>query len=51
MPLLLSPFGYSTYRGSSGWPASGANLLLRWLHVFAGILWVGQTWLFIGKRP
>jgi len=24
-----------------------ANLLLRWLHVFAGILWVGQTWLFM----
>ncbi len=24
-----------------------ANLLLRWLHVFAGILWIGQTWLFM----
>jgi uncharacterized membrane protein len=23
-----------------------ANLLLRWFHVFAGILWIGQTWLF-----
>jgi len=22
------------------------NLLLRWFHVFAGILWIGQTWLF-----
>jgi uncharacterized membrane protein len=22
------------------------NLLLRWVHVFAGILWIGQTWLF-----
>ena len=22
------------------------NLVLRWFHVFAGILWVGQTWLF-----
>jgi len=24
-----------------------ANLLLRWLHLFAGILWIGQTWLFM----
>jgi uncharacterized membrane protein len=24
-----------------------ANLLLRWLHVFSGILWIGQTWLFM----
>jgi uncharacterized membrane protein len=24
-----------------------ANLLLRWLHVFTGILWIGQTWLFM----
>jgi uncharacterized membrane protein len=24
-----------------------ANLLLRWFHVFAGILWIGQTWLFM----
>ncbi len=24
-----------------------ANLLLRWLHIFAGILWIGQTWLFM----
>jgi uncharacterized membrane protein len=24
-----------------------ANLLLRWLHVFVGILWIGQTWLFM----
>ena len=23
------------------------NLLLRWAHVFAGILWIGQTWLFL----
>lgn len=23
------------------------NLLLRWLHVFVGILWIGQTWLFM----
>jgi len=23
------------------------NLLLRWGHVFAGILWIGQTWLFL----
>lgn len=23
------------------------NLLLRWLHVFLGILWIGQTWLFM----
>jgi uncharacterized membrane protein len=22
------------------------NLLLRWFHVFVGILWIGQTWLF-----
>jgi uncharacterized membrane protein len=22
------------------------NLLLRWVHVFTGILWIGQTWLF-----
>jgi uncharacterized membrane protein len=22
-------------------------LLLRWLHIFAGILWIGQTWLFM----
>jgi uncharacterized membrane protein len=29
-------------------PALGEwlNLLLRWFHVFAGILWIGQTWLF-----
>jgi uncharacterized membrane protein len=24
-----------------------ANLFLRWLHVFSGILWIGQTWLFM----
>jgi uncharacterized membrane protein len=24
-----------------------ANLLLRWLHIFSGILWIGQTWLFM----
>jgi uncharacterized membrane protein len=24
-----------------------ANLLLRWLHVFSAILWIGQTWLFM----
>jgi uncharacterized membrane protein len=24
-----------------------ANLLLRWIHVFAAILWIGQTWLFM----
>jgi uncharacterized membrane protein len=24
-----------------------ANLLLRWLHIFTGILWIGQTWLFM----
>jgi uncharacterized membrane protein len=24
-----------------------ANLLLRWTHVFAAILWIGQTWLFM----
>jgi len=23
------------------------NLLLRWLHLFSGILWIGQTWLFM----
>jgi uncharacterized membrane protein len=23
-----------------------AILLLRWAHIFAGILWIGQTWLF-----
>ena len=23
------------------------NLLLRWLHIFSGILWIGQTWLFM----
>ncbi len=23
------------------------NLLLRWAHVFTGILWIGQTWLFL----
>jgi len=23
------------------------NLLLRWLHLFVGILWIGQTWLFM----
>src|SRR5262245_27510450 len=22
------------------------NLLVRWFHVMAGILWIGQTWLF-----
>lgn len=22
------------------------NLILRWFHVFAGILWIGQTWFF-----
>src|SRR5207302_4980838 len=22
------------------------NLLLRWFHVFAGILWIGSTWYF-----
>ncbi len=22
------------------------NLLLRWFHIFAGILWVGQTFFF-----
>ena len=22
------------------------NLLVRWFHVFAGILWIGQTFLF-----
>ena len=27
--------------------ADWANLLLRWLHIFAGILWIGQTWLFM----
>lgn len=27
--------------------AEWANLLLRWFHVFAGILWIGQTWLFL----
>jgi uncharacterized membrane protein len=26
--------------------AEWLNLLLRWFHVFAGILWIGQTWLF-----
>ena len=24
-----------------------ANLLLRWIHVFSAILWIGQTWLFM----
>jgi uncharacterized membrane protein len=24
-----------------------ANLLLRWLHLFSAILWIGQTWLFM----
>jgi uncharacterized membrane protein len=24
-----------------------ANLLLRWIHVFAAMLWIGQTWLFM----
>jgi uncharacterized membrane protein len=28
-------------------PTEWANLLLRWLHVFTGILWIGQTWLFM----
>ncbi len=23
------------------------NLLIRWIHVFAAILWIGQTWLFM----
>jgi uncharacterized membrane protein len=27
-------------------PSEWLNLLLRWFHVFAGILWIGQTWLF-----
>jgi uncharacterized membrane protein len=27
-------------------PGEWLNLLLRWFHVFAGILWIGQTWLF-----
>ncbi len=22
------------------------NLLVRWFHVFAGILWIGSTWYF-----
>jgi uncharacterized membrane protein len=24
-----------------------ANLLLRWIHVFTAMLWIGQTWLFM----
>jgi uncharacterized membrane protein len=27
-------------------PSEWLNLALRWFHVFAGILWIGQTWLF-----
>jgi len=27
-------------------PSEWLNLLLRWFHVFAAILWIGQTWLF-----
>src|SRR5438552_8296823 len=23
-----------------------SNLLIRWFHVFAGILWIGSTWYF-----
>jgi len=26
--------------------AEWANLLVRWFHVFAGILWIGSTWYF-----
>ena len=27
-------------------PAEWLHLLLRWFHVFAGILWIGSTWFF-----
>jgi uncharacterized membrane protein len=27
-------------------PAEWLNLLVRWFHVFAGILWIGSTWYF-----
>ena len=27
-------------------PSEWANLIVRWAHVFAGILWIGSTWYF-----
>jgi uncharacterized membrane protein len=27
-------------------PAEWLHLLLRWFHVFAGVLWIGSTWFF-----
>jgi uncharacterized membrane protein len=27
-------------------PSEWLNLFVRWFHVFAGILWIGQTWFF-----
>ena len=57
IPLLLSANGYTTYRGTDhDLLKRGArvrssirewlNLSVRWFHVFAGIMWVGQTYYF-----
>ena len=30
----------------SEWAAQWAQIITRWAHIFAGILWIGQTWYF-----
>ena len=42
-------------RGLKAWPerdmdfplSEWLNLLVRWFHIFAGILWIGSTWYFV----
>jgi uncharacterized membrane protein len=29
-----------------GWPSEWLNLVVRWFHVVAGVMWLGQTYLF-----
>src|SRR5258708_3291295 len=52
VPLLVGPFGYTTYRGSGAAPPVSAhleqwlNLALRWAHVITGIAWIGTSFYF-----
>jgi len=49
---LIFAFGYTTYLGVRGTPMQSfvmewLNLIIRWAHVVAGVMWIGASFYFI----